>query len=174
MSSTNPDWSVLVPLGHWAKNRNRADLLTHVLVESKSVPRGISVGEALLADPYVEHGQDRRLLFSGVPAIAATYMEEDSKSAGAHEWRTFLEKAGAKGRLEVRSLETHAGQWDRQDVAEFLDLEVDAIKWSNFRGYKLLDFDVKPSLPNPNAPEQLRAALAAWFDDGFRVLKGKG
>ena len=174
MSSTDPDWSVLVPLGHWAKNRNRADLLTHVLVESKSVPRGISVGEALLADPYVEHGQDRRLLFSGVPAIAAAYMEEDSKSAGAHEWRTFLEKAGAKGRLEVRSLETHAGQWDRQDVAEFLDLEVDAIKWANFRGYKLLDFDVKPSLPNPNAPEQLRAALAAWFDDGFRVLKGKG
>ena len=38
----------------------------------------------------------------------------------------------------------------------------------------LLDFDVHPSLPSPHAPRELRAAVAAWLEDGFRALKGKG
>ena len=174
MASANPDWSVFAPLGHWAKHRNRADLLTHVLVETKNGPRGVPVGEALLAEPYVEQGQGRRLLFSEVPVIAAVYMEGDPESAGAHEWRTFFEKAGAKGRLKVRSLEARARRGDHESVAEFLGREVGAISDSNNSGYKLLDFDVEPSLPNPDAPEELRAALAAWFDDGFTVIKGTG
>ena len=174
MSSTNPDWSVLVPLGHWAQHRNRPDLLTHVLVESKSDRRGIPIGEALLADPYIEHGQDCRLLFSGVPAIAAVYLEEDPKGAGAHEWRIFFEKANAKGRLEVRPREDRAFRRERTRVAEFLGLDVGKITESNDQGYRLLDFDIEPDLPGSGAPKELRAALASWLDDGFRVLNDKG
>ena len=174
ISSTSPDWSVLAPLGHWSKHRNRADLLTHVLVQSNGRRLGVRVEEALLADPYVAHGQDRRLLFSGVPVVAGIYMETDPKSAGAHEWRTFFERAGAKGALEVRSLEKTANRWERKKVAEFLGRDIDAIPKSNDRGYTLLDFDIEPSLPSPATPKELRAALAAWLEDGFRVLKGKG
>ncbi len=76
-SSTNPDWSVLVPYGHWAKHRNRADLLTYVLVQSNGNQLGIRVRDALLADPYVEHGQDRRRLFPDVSAITGMYVETD-------------------------------------------------------------------------------------------------
>lgn len=174
VSSTDPDWSVLVPIGHWAKHRNRADLLTHVLVISNGSPLGVPVGEALLADPYVDHGQERRCLFSGVPAIAGVYMEMDPKNAGAHEWRTFFEKAGAKGRVDVRESRKTASREDREDVAEFLGHDVDAIPESNDTGYTLLDFDVEQNLPSLDASRELRAALGPWLEDGFGILKDKG
>ncbi len=173
-SSTNPDWSVLVPLGHWAKHRNRADLLTHALVELEGGPKGVPFGEALLAGPYVERDRDRRRLFPSAPVIAATYLERDSRNAAPREWRAFLEKAGARGTLEVRSVTTYAGRFNRQRVAEFLGLAIDNIHESNADGYTLSDFEIEPALPDPGAPEELRAALAAWLDDGSNVLKAKG
>ena len=173
-SSTDPDWSVLVPYGHWAKHRNRADLLTHVLVQSNEEQVGVPLGDALLADPYVEHGQDRRRLLSDVPAITGDYMETDPKSAGAHEWRTFFEKAGTKGGVEMRASTKTANRWERTEVAAFLGHDVSAIPDSNNKGYSLLDFDIEPSLPSVDAPREIRAALASWLEGGFRVLKGKG
>ena len=174
VSSPMPDWSVLVPLGHWAKHRNRPNLLTHLLVESKSGPRGVPIGEALLVDPYVEHGRDRRSLFSADPVIAAVYMKQDPKNGGAHEWRAFLERAGAKGALEVQSVKNCASRLDRERVAEFLGVGIDSIDRSNAAGYTLRDFDITPDLPGPGASMETRAAVAAWLEDGFRVLKRKG
>ena len=174
IASTDPDWSVFVPFGHWSKHRNRPDLLTHVLVQSNGGLLGVSVGDALLADPYVDNGEERRRLLSDAPAITGMYMELDPKSAGAHEWRTFFEKAGAKGGVAVRALERTANQWEQKQVAEFLGHDVDAIQRSNSKGYVLLDFDVDPSLPSPHAPRELRATVAPWLEDGFRALKGKG
>ena len=174
-SSPKPDWSVLVPLGHWAKHRNRTDLLTDVLVDSKIGLKGVPFGEALLADPYVERGRDRRRLFPFTPVIAATYLERDPKNVAPREWRAFLEKAGAKGALEIRLVETHVGRWERERVAEFLGLEeIDKIPESNGDGYRLSDFEIEPTLPGPGAPEEVRAVLAAWLDDGSNVLKAKG
>ena len=174
ISSPHPDLSVFAPLGHWAKHRDRADLLTHVLAQSSGELLGVPVGDALLADPYVDQDQDRRRLWSGVPAIDGVYLETDPKSAGTHEWRTFFEKAGAKGRLEVRSMAKSAYRWERERVAEFLGCDVDEIYGSNDSGYNLLDFDIVPSLPSQDAPRELRAAVAPWLNDGFRVLIGKG
>ena len=174
ISSTSPDWSALAPLGHWSKHRNRFDLLTHVLVQSNGSRLGVRVEEALLADPYVAHGQERRLLFSGVPAVAGIYMETDPRNAGSHEWRTFFERAGAKGALEVYSSQKSADRWERKKVAKYLGCDIAAVPESNDRGYTLLDFHIKPSLPSSDAPQELRAALAAWLEDGFRVLKGTG
>ena len=176
VSSPSPDWSVLVPLGHWAKNRNRNNpkLLTLVQVDTADGKKGVPVGEALLADPYVEGGWGRRRLFPMVSAISADYLEHDPKHADAREWRTFLENAGAKGALVVRPLKTHAGRWDRERVAKFLGLEIHRIGESNNKGYELLDFDIEPDLPAPGAPEEIRAALAAWLEDGYRTLKDKG
>ncbi len=174
MSSANPDWSVLVPLGHWSKHRNRPDLLTQVLVESESDQRGLPVGEAILATPYVEHGRDRSLLFPAFHAISSAYLDQDPKHASSWEWRAFFEKAGARGRLEVRTLKDYAGRWDRQCAAEFLGCDVGVIGESNNNGYRLLDFDIEPSLPGPDAPKKLRAALASWIEDGSQFLHAKG
>ena len=174
VSSTVPDWSVLAPFGHWAKHRNRADLSTHLLVQSNGGQVGVRVEEALLADPYVAHGQDRRHLFSGVPVVAGVYMETDPRNAGSHDWRTFFERAGAKGALEVHSSEKSADRWERKKVAKYLGCDIAAVPESNDRGYTLLDFHIKSSLQSSDAPQELKAALAAWLEDGFRVLKGTG
>ena len=174
VSGTDRDWSVLVPFGHWAKHRNRADLLTHVLVQSNGEWLGMRVGDSLLADPYVDHGEDRRCLFSDAAGISAVYAETDPKNAGDHEWRTFFEKAGAKGEVEVKASKTTANRWERNTVAAFLGHDANAISRSNDQGYTLLDFDIEPRLPSLDAPRELRAALAPWLEDGFRVLKGKG
>ena len=178
VSSPTPDWSVLTSLGHWAKDRKRPDLLIRVLVESDSGPLGVPAEEALMADPYVEDRQGRRLLFPTKPAISAAYLEQDPKKAGAREWRRkwreFFEKAGVKSKLEVRSVKKDASRWERGRVAKFLGLEVDEVDKSNDRGYELLDFDIEPGLPGLDTPEELRTALAAWLEDGRRVLEGKG
>ena len=172
--SSEPDWSVFASFGHWAKHRNRPDLLSHVLAQSNEKMVAAPAGEALLADPYVEAGHGRRRLWANVPAIDGVYLETDPKSAGAHEWRTFFEKAGAKGQLEVRSLTRTAYRWQQDDVAEFLGHDLGTIPESNNKGYSLLDFDIVPKLPTQNASRELRAALGPLLEDGFRFLKGKG
>lgn len=166
-----PDWSVLVPLGHWSKHRNRADLLPRVLVDLEGGPQGVPVEEALLAAPYVECGRHRKLLYPALPGISAAYLERDPKHADAREWRAFLEQAGAKGAVEVRCVETHVRQYEWKQVEEFLGVEVDG---SNHRGYTLREFDIEPDLPEPNACEELRTALASWLEDGCNALRGKG
>ena len=174
ISSTKPDWSVFASFGHWAKHRNRPDLLPLVLVQSNGELLATPIGEALLADPYVEFGHDRQRLWTDVPAIDGAYLETDPNNAGAHEWRTFFEKAGAKGQLEVQSLSQTASRWQRKHVAEFLGQESDSVPESNNSGYSLLDFDILPRLPTRDASRELRAALGPLLEDGFRVLKSRG
>ena len=143
-------------------------------MESNGGPRGIPTEEALLADPYVEPSQGRRSWFPTKSAVSAAYLELDPKKADAHEWRTFFERTGAKGKLEVRTVKNHVFRGKRGRVAGFLGLAVDAISESNDSGYELLDFDIEPKLPDPDAPEELRKMLAAWLEDGYRALEHKG
>ena len=174
VSSANPDWSVLLPLGHWAKHRERPELLICVLVESKSDLQGMPVIDALLANPYVDHGQDRRQLFEAAPAIAAAYFEDDPKSGGTYEWRVFFEKARALGKVDVQRVAKRCCREERQRVAAFLGRTVAEITESNDGGYQLLDFDIMPRLPSPDAPEELRKSLATWLNDGWGALKQTG
>ena len=172
-SSPTPDWSVLVPLGHWAMHRNRPDLLTYVLVESETHQYGTHVNEALLANPYVERGQWRRHLFPMKPPVSVAYLEQDPRNAGRHKWRDFFEKAGVQGALKVQPIESQAGRWNKGHVAKFLGLDLEDIYTSNNNGYKLLDFDIE-ELPEPGASKEARAAVAAWLEDGLRALHDKG
>ena len=174
ISSEHPDWLALVPLGHWTRHRERPDLLNHVLVESNGDPRGVPTNEAILANPYVEHARDRRLLFPKDSAIVATYLEQDPAKTSAPEWRAFFEKAKARGGVDVRASEEIALRGDKRRVAEFLGLDEKDVGSSNIMGYRLLDFDIAPSLPDPDASEKVRSALASWLSDGFRILKDRG
>lgn len=170
-TASAPDWSILVPLGHWARYRNRTDLITHVLVELDGKKKGVPITEALLADPYVEHGQSRQLLFPTLWSISIDYIDQDPDSARAYQWRTFFEDAGAKGALEVQLIQLRRSRWERQQVEAFLGCSVEG---SGNAGYKLLDFDIEPVLPDSNAPEQLRAALGPWLENEFNALREKG
>lgn len=173
-SQLNPDWSVLVPFGQWAKHRNRDDLLTYVLVQSNGEKFGVSVKESLLADPYVGYGEDLRRIWSDLPGISPTYMETDPKGASPNEWRMFFEKAGAKGGVAVDIIESKAERWESTKVASFLGFPEKNDLYSNYEGYTLLDFDIEPRLPDPDAPRELHTAITALLEDGFRILKGKG
>lgn len=172
-SSPTPDWSALVPLGHWAMHRNRPDLLTYVLVESETGQFGVPVNEALLADPYVEHGQCRRHLFPTEPTVSAAYLEQDPKNAYRYEWRDFFEKAGVQGAIRVQPIKSGADRKKKEHVAKFLGLDPEQIGDSNNKGYTLLDFDIE-ELPESGASKEVRAAIAAWLEDGFNALQGKG
>lgn len=172
-SSPTPDWSALVPLGYWAMRRNRPDLLTYVLVESETGQFGVPVKEALLADPYVERGQCRRLLFPMKPTVSAAYLEQDPKNAYRYEWRDFFEKAGVQGAIRVQPIKSGADRWKKEHVAKFLELDLEDIDDSNNKGYTLLDFDIE-ELPESGASREVRAEIAAWLEDGFNALQGKG
>lgn len=165
------DWTVLVPLGHWAMHRNRPDLLTWVLVDSSTGPRGVPIGDALVADPYVERGDVRRRLLPRVPPIAAAYGEQDPGSESAQEWRLLFEKAGAQGTLSVRPINRWRGQRDREAVSEFLGLDPGH---ANKNGYRLRDFEIEPQIPDSDAEEDVRQALAPWLEDGFSSMANHG
>ena len=167
-----PDWSVLVPLGCWALHRNRPDLLVRVLVESENDQLGVVVDRALLSEPYVRD-QNRKALFPDTPAVSGAYLD-GSTTADLHEWRGFFQKAGVRGALRVRAVEGHAERHQRERVAKFLGRELGPYDDSNNRGYTLRDFGISPDLPDLEAPSELRAAVAAWVDDGFSALRGKG
>ena len=172
-TSPNPDWSVLVPLGRWAMYRNCPDLLVRVLIESENGTRGMPTDKALLADPYVARGKNRRILFPTIPPISAEYLEWDSANANKHEWREFFEEAEAQGNLQVVPIKTKVESWEkyrgRQRVAKFLGIETNDVPESN-RSYTLVDFDIEPGLPDMDDPHELRAALAPWLEDGFSDL----
>lgn len=174
VSQMNPEWSVLIPFGHWVKHRNRHDLLTHILVQSDCEELGIPVGESLLADPYVGYGQELRRIWPDSPVVLPSYVETDSKGASPNEWRIFFEKAGAKGGVAAKAINQTASRWERQKVATFLGCKEDEIPDSNDSGYTLRNFDIEPPLPGSSASKELRSALSAWLEDGFRILKGKG
>jgi len=169
--SPDPDWAVLLPLGHWSMHRNRPDLLTHVLVDADTGQRVVPVGDALVADPYVERGDVRRQLLPRVPAIAAAYGDEDPASKSAQEWRQFFEKAGAQGTLAVRPIEKRLSQHDRRTASDFLGLDPGP---ANRNGYTLRDFRVEPRIPEPDAEGDVRRALAPWMEDGFSSLANHG
>ena len=173
--STTPDWSILISLGHWAKHRNRPDILTWVLVDTPDGARGIPVEEALLAEPYVDANQGRCLLFPKRFPISPDYMEQHSTGKGEPEkWRLFLEKAGIKGKLKVVPTRRRASRHQRQQVADFLCCEVEEIGMSNNAGYKLSDFDFQAELPVHDTSKERQSTLAAWLEDGHQALKDTG
>ena len=149
VSSSTPDWSILTSLGHWAKHRNRPDLLIRVLVASNTGPVSVPAEEALLADPYVEDRQMRRIFFPTKSVISAAYLEQDPRNANAHEWRTFFEKTSVTGKLEVQAEKRHVSRRQHRLVVEFLGIET--IPESNNNGYELLDFNIKVDFPDPDA-----------------------
>ena len=169
-SSPTPAWAALTSLGQWAKHRNRPDVLTWILVESSAGPTGVRIGEAVLAAPYVK-AQSRRLLFPGAPVVSTVYLERD---ANADDWRTFFEGSGVRGPLNVVRKSDHAYREERGLVASFLGVPKEDIRQSNNSGYDLFNFDIDPELPSPDAPEELRKALAPWIEDGCARLKHTG
>ena len=71
----------------------------------------------------------------------------------------------------MQEVSHHASRWSgRQQVAEFLGIDVSEIGKSNNSGYTLLDFDIVPALPDSSTPERLHA-LAPWLESEYSALQ---
>ena len=169
-SSENPDWSVLVPFGRWARHRNRSDLLMYVLTDSHNGSAGVPVRDAVVADPYVCDGAGRRAIYCENSPVSKKYLDVESKGNDIESWRDFFYQAGVKGKLEIRHNQSTARRSDKKRVAEFLGINENTIGKSNVRGYELLDYDIVPSLPVQSLPFEVRVGIASWLDEGRSKL----
>jgi hypothetical protein len=168
------EWTPLCALGRWAMHRNRSDLLTHVLVETAEGEVGVPVAEAIVADPYVERGENRRRLYATRQPISSAYLRKYSTDTDAHGWRTLFEKAGARGQLELRAVQSTLWQSNREGVAAFIGAPISTVGEANASGYTLTDFHIEPRVPDADASSEVRVALARVLEDGFSALHGKG
>lgn len=163
-----PRLEMIIRLTQWAMPRNRADLVTHVVVQAGGGRRAVAVQHALLAEPYVEHGVARRRIWPSSGAVVADYVEEDPSGADAHEWRVFFERLDILGPVRLSPLADHASRYQPQLVADFLGVQLDDIGESNNSGYQLIDYNFNPPLEGIDAH-----AVAGWLEEGYAALKGK-
>ena len=168
VTRNTPRMDPILRLTQWARRGNRADLISHVVVVSADERLAVAVEEALLAEPFVEHGPARRRIWPSLGVIVADYVEKDPAGGDAHEWRVFLERLGVRGPVRLASIDHHAGRYQPGVAAEFLGVEADTLGESNNTGYRLVDYEFEPPLNQID-----RAAVAGWLEEGYASLKGK-
>ena len=153
----------LVELLDWAVARgaNRQDLVPLVLTEDGThMPSA-----ALLADPLVPGGEDRRRLFPGVPALVEDYALIDDQQAAVR----FIERLGVRGAATLKERRVRVG-YDKQAVGKLLGIEVDQIKPAALAsGWTVLDYD----LPFKVQTVPLDA-LQRWLSREHTLLAHKG
>ena len=163
------DWSILVPLGQWARHLQRPDLLTHVLVDDPAGQVGRPIKEVLLAEPYVLDGAIRRQLSRCRDVVSGDYVATDGDVGG---WAKFLADSGAFGDLEVWREERTAF---KQEAESFAGVDMG---YATSGRYKLVDFELRwtsdqrvfSGLSMPDDAE----ALAKWLENGSGGLRGFG
>ena len=153
----------LVELLDWAvaRSANRQDLVPLVLTEDGAHKPSV----ALLADPLVPGGEDRRRLFPSVPALVEDYALIDDQQAAVR----FIEGLGVRGDATLKERRVHVG-YDKQAVGKLLGIEVDRVKpAARASGWTVLDYD----LPFKVQTVPLDA-LQRWLSREHTLLAHKG
>ena len=153
----------LVELLDWAVARraNRRDLVPLVLTEDGAH----KPSEALLADPLVPGGEDRRRLFPSVPALVEDYALINDQQAAVR----FIEGLGVRGDATLKEQRNHVG-YDEQAVGKLLGIELDRIEPATLaRGWTVLDYEL------PFAVQTVPLdALQRWLSREHTLLAHKG
>jgi len=152
----------LVEIFEWAlcRGEHRQDLVPLVLTENGAR----EPNEALLADPLLEGGSSRRILFDGMPALAEKYRNTD------HDIGTvvrFLEQLGVKGGGEL--VEETSRQYSRASVASLLGIDATKVREANRAGYTVIDYKL-PFDVLAVSPE----AVQDWLSREHSALQGMG
>ena len=152
----------LVELLDWALARGpqRQNLVPLVLTEDGAR----KPSSALLANPLVPGGEDRRRLFPNVPALVKNYANIDNQQAVVR----FIERLGVRGAATLKVQRLDVG-YDKQSVAEQLGIELGQIEPANSRGWNVLDYDF-PFEVQTVPPD----ALQGWLSREYTPLAHKG
>ena len=153
----------LVELLDWALARGpqRQDLVPLVLTEDGAH----KPSSALLADPLVPGGEDRRQLFPNVPALVKDYASIENQQ----EVVRFIERLGVRGAANLKEQRLYVGYYDKQAVAKQLGIELDQIAWANRSGWTVLDYDFPFTVQT-----DLFDALQGWLSREHTLLAHKG
>lgn len=152
----------LVELLAWALHRgdNRQDLVPLVLSEEGPC----EPEDALVADPLVQGGKNRRLLFRQ-PALVADYATIDDRPSV----EAFLQRLGARGGGALEERTEGVSRWDRGRVATLLGIDDSQVADANNRGYSVKDYHF------PFAIESVPPdALQNWLTREHDAFRGKG
>ena len=152
----------LVALLEWAMNRgiNRQDLVPLVLTEQGAT----RPSDALLADPLVNGGLDRRKIFPDKPALIADYGAIDDRHTVA-----FLERLGLCGGDPLTATSTSVSRYNPKAVATMLGVDEGWVSPANATGYTVLDYKFPFRLENVAFD-----ALQSWLSVEHAALHGKG
>lgn len=152
----------LVELLQWAlhKRSRRTDLVPLVLTEEgPRVP-----AEALVADPLVPGGRDRRLLFDE-PALVAAYADIDDQPSVVQ----FLQDLGVRGAGALVEREEKVWRHFRHRVETLLRIDESQVESANDAGYSVKDYTLPFEIDN--VPPR---ALQDWLSHEYDAFRGKG
>ena len=152
----------LVALLEWAMNRgiNRQDLVPLVLTEQGAK----RPTDALLADPLVEGGIDRRKIFPDKPTLAADYASIDDRHTVV-----FLERLGLCGGDPLTATSTSVSRYNPQAIVTMLGIEEQWVSQANASGYTVRDYELSFRLENVAFD-----AVQNWLSVEHAALHGKG
>ena len=152
----------LVELLAWALHRgdNRQDLVPLVLTEEG--PR--EPEDALVADPLVQGGRNRRLLFRQ-PGLVSDYAAIDDRESVV----AFLQRLGVGGGGALKERTERVGRWDRGRVATLLGIDESQVEDANNRGYSVKDYHFPFAIAG--VPPD---ALQDWLTRERDAFRGKG
>lgn len=153
----------LVELLDWAVARgpNRQNLVPLVLTEDGAHKPSV----ALLADPLVPGGEDRRRLFPNVPALVEDYALIDDQQAAVR----FIEGLEVRGDATLKERRFPVG-YDKQAVGKRLGIELDQIKPAALAsGWTVLDYDLPLNVQTVPLD-----ALQSWLSREHTLLAHKG
>ncbi len=160
-AADNRDKLPLVELLEWALGRgDRRQGLVPLVMTEHGARRPV---EAVLADPLVDHGICRRMLFHHMPPLVEDYAIIEDR----HAVVLFLERLQVPGRVELKPLTTLYRSHDKQQVQRRIGAEAPQTKQS--RGYTVFDYDFPFKVENIPAE-----ALQDWLTSEPSRLRSRG
>lgn len=158
---------LVVAVAAWARTYNRYGAIGHVLVTRDGREVIAPKEKAVVAEPYSETGDVRRMIFADRSPISSAYLMGDSTLARA--WgEVFEQRLEIAGRVRVTEI-VSSGAMDREAVARTIGAEPNKLGKPNRRGFTVVDHGFTVTLGDATA-----AYLARWLEAGHTELHGTG
>lgn len=157
------DPSVVVLIAAWARERKQPGVLSYMVVTDSDGRDVLApAAHAVVADPFVEGGDARRVVFADRRPVSALFLTRGAPS----DWRAFLESVpGVAGPLRLVESSERVPRWNESRFEELTGL-----KQRSTSDYEVFDLDFEPGVQIAGAGP----AFARWLEAGYTQLRGTG